>query len=167
MICGRGAKVTHHIGNRRLRVLVEVNLGKYSTSNKIIKGTIVSQICETIREAASQGGGSVKQSASGMWVEVGDSVAREKVGQTFRELLAKRNPAKLQKRKERRKQIRAKRAQTSNVSSSSTPASSKESCSASIVSCEVEPTACPSLQHPEHRFDAIDLDNSMKEIDSL
>ena len=150
MICGRGQQATNHFGNRRLRVLVEASLENYANANKIVKGSIVSNIIDTIRGAASHGGGFVKRTASGTWVEVGCSVAREKVGQIFRELLARRDPQKMQSRKERRKKRRAKRAlMASRTSSSSSTTTGQGSFCDGIVSYTHDtPKRVPDTSNP-------------------
>jgi hypothetical protein len=48
-----------------------------ATKNKAQRSIIVSDIVDTIRRKAS--GGFVKQEPDGTWVEVGDTLAREKV----------------------------------------------------------------------------------------
>ena len=59
---------------------------------------------------------------TGQYYEVGDAVAREKVGQLLREAIAKRDPAKVSERKERRKAqaIKTKLARSSSAESAST-----------------------------------------------
>lgn len=86
VLCGRGKEFFNAIGNRRFRIIVDMNLERYSnTQTKSQKSQIVSEIVEIIRGA---GGGFVKQNPKdGSWYEVGDSVAREKVGALFRDCL--------------------------------------------------------------------------------
>lgn len=162
--------MTHHVGNRRLQVLVEIYIEKYANANKIVKGTIVSNIIETIRGATSFGGGFVKQIASGAWVEVGCSFAREKVGQIFRELLARRNPEKIQSRKERRKQLRARRARTPKSASSCTgtvPITTKDSCRVSIVSCDAQSKTRPPTNHTKYLIVSNNLNTNLREFGSF
>lgn len=102
VICSRTKDARNHMGNQRLRVLIDSHLERYATANRIEKGIIVSSIIDNVRQA-SNGGGFVKQDKAGFWIEVGDAVAREKVGQSIREGLAKKDPTKIQQRKERRK----------------------------------------------------------------
>ena len=106
VICARTKDARNHMGNKRLRILVNSHLEKYANANRIEKGIIVSSIVDSVRNA-SNGGGFVKQTKAGTWVEVGDSVAREKVGQSLREGIAKKDPTKVQQRKEQRKANKA------------------------------------------------------------
>lgn len=78
-----------------------------------------STIVDVIKEATDNYGSFVKLDlASKRWYEVGDSTAREKVGQLFREISSQRDPLKKQARKERRKKLRqAKRHQSEDCSS--------------------------------------------------
>lgn len=99
VICGRGKYAFNHTGNRRFRVLCHANLEKYSTcKSKMEKSLIVMSIVDAIREG-SQNGGFIKKDASGRWVEVGDNVAREKVGQELRQMAAKTKPTKKAKQR--------------------------------------------------------------------
>lgn len=84
VLCGRGKEYYHHPGNKRFRSLVELSLPGYTNApNKLHKTMIVKGIIETIRESGS---GFVREMEDGSWVEIGDHCAREKVGQTFRQL---------------------------------------------------------------------------------
>ena len=57
-----------------------MNLDRYSkTSTKSLKSMIVSEIVESIRHASPEGGFIKKE--GDVWYEVGDDLAREKVGQ--------------------------------------------------------------------------------------
>jgi len=86
VICARGAAVYCHPGNRRYRNIIEINLKQYSEArSKAEKSRIVSTIVASIRRASPEGG-FVKEEG-GLWYEVGDHIAREKVGQSFRDSL--------------------------------------------------------------------------------
>ena len=89
VICGRGKIARNHIGNKRFRALLKKFAHKYGdASSKVEKSIVVSEIVETVRQAAKPYGGFVKQSCDGKgWVEVGDEMAREKVGSNLRDLL--------------------------------------------------------------------------------
>ena len=57
VICGRGRECYNHFGNRRLRVLVDMNLEQYiQAKTKLDKTLIVSSIVDTIRGASKTGG---------------------------------------------------------------------------------------------------------------
>jgi len=86
VICARGATVYCHLGNRRYRDIIKMNLKQYSEAkSKMEKSRIVSIVLATIRRASPEGG-FIKEE-SGSWYEVGDSIAREKIGQSFRDSL--------------------------------------------------------------------------------
>ena len=88
VVCARGKAAHNSEGNRRFRALVEEHAPQYgSCTCKYEKSKIVSHIVSTVRTAAAyHQGGFVKQSGPG-WFEVGDRAAKEKIGQTFRDLL--------------------------------------------------------------------------------
>lgn len=80
VICARGKQAYSHTGNKRLRVVIEMNLEKYNNaSSKIEKSLIVSAIVDSVREASSNGG-FIKEEGGRMYI-ANDNVAREKVGQ--------------------------------------------------------------------------------------
>lgn len=86
VLCGRGKEYYNNVGNRRFRVLVSMHLNRYSAaSSKALKSYIVSQVVDAVREA---GGGFVRfDKKRNAYIEVGDAVAREKVGAVFRDCL--------------------------------------------------------------------------------
>eukprot|EP00980_Cylindrotheca_fusiformis_P012509 scaffold3073_cov66-Cylindrotheca_fusiformis.AAC.24 len=75
------------VGNRRFRICIENNLRSYSNSKcRSKKSAIINEIVTSIRENSSHGGGFVRlDSYTQQWYEVGDKVARDKVGQTLRD----------------------------------------------------------------------------------
>jgi hypothetical protein len=87
-ICGRGKKSFEHIGNQRFRAIVSRHLQKYSgATTKLEKSLLVSTIVDTVRDNSPKGGFVKFAESTGMWHEVGDHLAREKVGQAFRDAL--------------------------------------------------------------------------------
>ena len=79
VICSRGQRALKHSGNKRFRGLIRASADAYDKAcTKLEKSAVVTQIIDSIREG---GGGFVRQQPSGAWCEVGDGVAREKVGQ--------------------------------------------------------------------------------------
>ena len=89
VIVGRGKEPKHNLGNKRLRVLATSFLKKYQQGDKRCKTQIVSDIIFMIRTACKGGkGGFVKHTKNGQWYELDNSIAREKVGYVFRDLLA-------------------------------------------------------------------------------
>lgn len=87
VICARGKEAKSHEGNRRYTALIDASLDRYSqATSKHEKTVIVSQILDLVRHA-SPDGGFVKQQ-NGRWHEVGDHMAREKIGQNLRDRLS-------------------------------------------------------------------------------
>mmetsp|Transcript_20627 Transcript_20627/g.47649 ORF Transcript_20627/g.47649 Transcript_20627/m.47649 type:complete len:178 (-) Transcript_20627:318-851(-) len=88
VICGlRGKKSLSHVGNRRFRVTVAMNAEKYlKAPTKLEKSLVVIQIVDTIRDG---GGHFVKYDRKTQsWVEIGDQLAREKVGHALRDIIS-------------------------------------------------------------------------------
>ncbi|CAB9514805.1 Nitrilase family, member 2 [Seminavis robusta] len=105
VVCGRGREPFEHVGNRRLRVLVDCHMEKYEkATTKMKKSTIVTSIVEAVRNGSEVGGFVKRNPVNGQWFEVGDALAREKVGQALREAIAAMNPYRYQTKKVRRKQ---------------------------------------------------------------
>jgi hypothetical protein len=89
VICGRGKECFEHYGNKRFRILVDMDLENYARAkSKLDKSLIVMKILDTVRDASNQGGFVKQHSETQRWFEVGDEVAREKIGQQFRIALA-------------------------------------------------------------------------------
>jgi hypothetical protein len=105
VICGRGKTSYNHPGNRRFRVLFNMFVEDYSKAveagRKMVKSAIVSTVVAMVREA---GGGFCKLE-KGVWFEVGDYCAREKVSALFRGMLH------VQDRSSTRAEINRRRAQ--------------------------------------------------------
>ena len=100
VICGRGRDAFDHVGNRRFRILVDINLEKYSKARtKLEKSMIVVGILDVIRDGSEVGGFVKHDPKAGRYFEVGDEVAREKIGQQFRTALAARQKEKKTKTK--------------------------------------------------------------------
>ena len=105
VICARGKYAWNSPGNRYFRSLVDEQVEQYaSTKNKAERSVIVSNIVDTVRSKSS-GGGFIKQEADGGWVEVGDTLAREKVGQLFRNALASSYKSSNRSKKRRRDEV--------------------------------------------------------------
>lgn len=84
VLCGRGKDCFNYMGNRRFRIIVDLMLERYSLADtKTEKSRIVSEVVQTIRSS----GGAFAKFEKGAWWEVGDAVAREKVGALFRDCL--------------------------------------------------------------------------------
>ena len=103
VICSRGSLPKKHPGNIWFVSLVEQNCERYiQAEGKMAKSIIVSEILDIVRKN-SPGGGFVKMDDDGRWCETGDHLAREKIGQCFRDRLHTRysssSKAKLEKRR--------------------------------------------------------------------
>lgn len=84
--------------------MIEAKLEKYSSAtSKLEKSLIVSSIVDSVRDA-SPDGGFVKKDG-GRWYEVGDHIAREKCGQSFRDLLHEKYKSSTKAKKMRRKEL--------------------------------------------------------------
>lgn len=103
VICCRGSGPKSHPGNKYFVTLVEQNCERYiQAKGKMAKSVIVSEILDVVRKN-SPSGGFVKKNDVGRYCETGDHLAREKIGQCFRDRLHTRysssSKAKLQKRR--------------------------------------------------------------------
>jgi hypothetical protein len=84
VVCGRGKISFNHVGNRRFRILTGMFVERYSRADsRSAKSVIVSDIIAVIHQA----GGMFCKYHRGVWAEVGDHQAREKVGSLLRDLL--------------------------------------------------------------------------------
>ena len=110
-ICGRGKVAFNHVGNKYFRSLIELARNSYlKAETKIQRSFVVSGVVDAVR---AKGTGFVKQiKASGEWIEVGDHLAREKVGQSLRETLATKYKSSHKAKKYRRKETSTKVNQT-------------------------------------------------------
>lgn len=87
VICARGKTARDHPGNVWFRALIESHMEEYAQcETKLDKSFLVSNIIKLVRREAPEGG-FVKNFADGTWYEVGDRLSREKIGQTFRDML--------------------------------------------------------------------------------
>ena len=111
VICAKGNQAKNHSGNRRFRLQVQEALTRYSQAeSKVEKSILVSQIVDAVRKASPLGGFVKQLDEDGLWYEVGDHLAREKVGQSFRDLLHSKYSSstkakRMRKRRERIKQL--------------------------------------------------------------
>jgi hypothetical protein len=88
VLCGRGKDHYNWVGNRRFRVIVNMNLERYSSARtKAEKTRIVMDVVELIHDS---GGTFAKRQVNGDWYDIGYDAAREKVGALFRDALQKK-----------------------------------------------------------------------------
>ena len=77
VLCTKGKDAKEHHANRMLRDLVKANLKEYSECNsKLDRSFVVSRIMKVFKDE----GGFVRQ-IKGVWYDIGDRNAREKIGQ--------------------------------------------------------------------------------------
>ena len=105
VICARGKEVYNHEGNKRFRALVKSYLPTYSQCvTKMQKTRLVSTIIDTVRARSNQGG--FVKNVGDQWYEVGDRRAKEKTGQTMRDLLHTRYSSSTKAKARARRQLR-------------------------------------------------------------
>jgi len=86
VVCARGSAAHNHPGNRLFREKIRQNLEGYlQATSKYTKSMIVTSIVRKVRKDSPSGGFVKKEDEK--WYEVGDHIAREKVGQSFRDSL--------------------------------------------------------------------------------
>jgi len=83
VLCGRGGETNHHPGNVQYRGLVKKYQRLYLKAKRRDKPKIARLIVDTVRRR--RGRFLKKDSASGVWKDVGNNKAREKTSQALRE----------------------------------------------------------------------------------
>jgi len=108
IIIGRGKKCYSHVGNRRLAQTVNSKMDEYIGAKcKLEKSQIISSIVAQIRSS----GHFVKEdpNVTGLWFDVDDVIAREKIAQAFRNAPAGNYKSssrfKLKRRLERKREL--------------------------------------------------------------
>ena len=121
ILCGRGRECFNHEGNRRFRRMIDLSLPRYlQAETKTEKTSIVSSIVDNVRWSRSNNAVATMPTVldqndnercalfirfdrkAAQWFEIGDEAAREKVGQTIREMLIQRDPEKRAKKRRNR-----------------------------------------------------------------
>lgn len=84
ILLGRGKTSFNHVGNRRFRVFIDINLQRYMDAQSRMEKTLV---VNSVVEAIQDGGGRfLKQdSKTKKWYKVNAKTAREKVGHALRD----------------------------------------------------------------------------------
>lgn len=108
IICARGRRAYNHEGNQAFRKVLEQNLDKYkSATTKQQKTIVVNALLDEIKEKSQF----VRKLTDGKWIQVPEHVAKEKIGQGFRDLLHTQyrssTKSKVKLRRERRKRQRS------------------------------------------------------------
>jgi hypothetical protein len=85
VVCGRGKGSYNRPGNKVFRHLLQQHVRAYLTARtKLDKSLVLNTIVEQVRRQ----GRFIKRGKDGRWHEIGDDVAREKVGHAMREAIA-------------------------------------------------------------------------------
>jgi len=109
VICGKGKGCFNHQGNKNFRRIVGIYLPGYAeATSKLEKSAIVSAIIQSVRTQSPDGGFVKRDLSTGLWSEVGDHLAREKVGQTIRDALHLQYRSSTKAKKKRRQAEQAK-----------------------------------------------------------
>jgi hypothetical protein len=88
VVCGRGKGAYNRSGNMHMRVIVQGHIEEYlSARTKLDKSLALNNIIEEIRAQNDGNAKFVKQQKGGAWFEIGDELAREKVGHAIREAI--------------------------------------------------------------------------------
>jgi len=98
--CGRGKKNWNHEGNTNFRSIIRSNVLRYMEApTKSDKTRLVCSIVDMIRQ---QGGKFLKEDDGGMYYDIGDIQARDKVGHSLRDQVSSANKQKIPKKFVRR-----------------------------------------------------------------
>ena len=93
VVCGRGKGSYNQPGNKRLRALIRGYIPEYTAArSKFDKTTVLSKIIDAVKSQNNNTARFVK-SKNGVWYEISNDQAREKVGHTMRETIAVVNSA--------------------------------------------------------------------------
>lgn len=104
IICAKGSMAYSHSGNRWFRHFIEQELPKYIDAHtRLEKSAVVSETLASIR-MATPNGGFVRQ-IEGVYYEIGDIKAREKISQGFRDLLHHQYRSSTKAKSERRRSM--------------------------------------------------------------
>ena len=80
---GRGKGIQAHPGNKRLRELVEANLGRYEQASRLEKTLLAETIVRNIKDTSGRFL-KLDSGRGGGWSEVNDEIARDKIAHAFR-----------------------------------------------------------------------------------
>ena len=106
VICARGKAAYNHSGNKYFRSIVEKSTSRFGKEGMTYKERSA-VVTELVNEIRSKGTGFVKRdnNGNGDWMEVGDLLAREKVGQMFRNALSSMYKSSAENKIRRRRQV--------------------------------------------------------------
>ena len=112
------------------------------------KSLIVTTIVDAVRDVSPNGGFVKKDPKTGVWYDVGDPLAREKIGQTIRDQLHSKYKSSTQAKKERRK------ARIAREGSAATKKAYQEKRSTNANQEEQLPERAPSSKVPRLSMDS-------------
>jgi hypothetical protein len=119
VLCAKGKSAFTHPGNRRFRITIELCLHSYEYArSKTEKSIIVSGIIDKLGSACRFIRYDRK---TGMYYDIGDEAAREKVGQTLREALIQNDPERRERKKNQRAVTKAKKQKTNGAGTTEMP----------------------------------------------
>jgi hypothetical protein len=105
VLCAKGRAAKGHSGNQFYRQLIQQVSPSYSEAcSKFEKSMIVSDLIDEIRSRSNSCGGFVKNK-SGIFYEVSDHFAREKVGQSLRDGLSSQYKSSARAKTQRQKMV--------------------------------------------------------------
>jgi hypothetical protein len=90
VICARGAEAHRH--NQRFRRTIRMHLPRYASSSD--QNDIIERIIDCVRQRSIRGGFILQDPNTGLYFEVGDFHARQKVSQTLKEMMRLDGPAR-------------------------------------------------------------------------
>jgi hypothetical protein len=102
VVCGRGKGSYNRPGNKLFRKIVHNHVDEYlAAKSKLDKSMVLSCIVDQVREQNNGCTRFVKQRRDNKtWYEIGDDLAREKVGHAIREAICARNAAAAEPQKD-------------------------------------------------------------------
>jgi len=85
VLCGQSRICANHTGNRRFKIILDLYASKYQAANQAVKSKQEKMMLtkEIVRCIASSGGRFLKYK-DGMWTEISDETARDKVSHALR-----------------------------------------------------------------------------------
>jgi hypothetical protein len=81
VLLGKGKPIQEHLGNMRLKALVDELLPRYDACKKEEKKDVAMEVVQCIKKTM---GGRFLSDESGIWIEVDDDIARKKASILFR-----------------------------------------------------------------------------------
>eukprot|EP00934_Nitzschia_sp_Nitz4_P000853 Nitzschia sp. Nitz4//scaffold14_size191712//91472//92862//NITZ4_001721-RA/size191712-snap-gene-0.136-mRNA-1//1//CDS//3329536921//853//frame0 len=85
VVCGWARQNHRHAGNQRFRKIVDQSAPLYvAAKSKLEKTQVIAAVVERVRRESPGGGFVKKDFQTGLWYEIGDDKARDKVGHAIR-----------------------------------------------------------------------------------